>query len=252
MAQRERDERLARAFLELADTLVDGFHLIDFLHVLTDHILELLDVTAAGVLMVDAQGKLVDVTASTHAAHQLEEKQIEFDEGPCRDTCMGHHRIGPIDLADPAAGDRWPHFTRAARETGFTTVAALPLRLREEVIGAVNVFHSAPGALGEGDLRLAQALADAATIGILHQRLSHDQAERVGQLQAALNSRITIEQAKGALGARLDIAPDSAFERLRSYARARRMSLTHLCRHVVDGTAHTDLWTESADAPSHD
>ncbi len=250
MAQWERDERLARAFLELADTLTEGFYLVDFLHVLTDHMLALLDVTAIGVIMVDAQGRLVDVTASTHTAHQLEEAQIEFGEGPSKDSCRLREQVGPVDLTEITAAERWPRFTKAARAAGFVTVAALPLRLREEVIGAVNVFHARPEALHPASLRLGQALADAATIGILHQRLSQDQAERVGQLQTALNSRIIIEQAKGALGARLNIAPDAAFERLRGYARARGTSLTRLCQRVVEGQVTAEEFTP-LDSPLH-
>ncbi|MGW0686271.1 ANTAR domain-containing protein [Streptomyces sp. NPDC002754] len=242
MEQGERDERLARAFLELADTLQDGFYLVDFLHVLTDHMRELLDVTAIGVVMVDAQERLVDVTASTHTAHQLEEVQVEFDEGPCKECCLGHEQIGPVDLTLPTIADRWPRFTKAARAAGFTTAAALPLRLREEVIGSVNMFHTRPGALHPASLRLGQALADAATIGILHHRLSVDQAERVGQLQTALNSRIAIEQAKGALGARLSISPDIAFECLRAYARSQRTSLTQLCLRVVEGQVPAEVF----------
>ena len=235
MAQWEREERLAKAFLELADTLVEGFHLVDFLHVLTDHMLALLDVTAIGVIMVDAQGRLVDVTASTNTAHQLDENQVEFDEGPAKDCCSQHVQVGPVDLNDPATAERWPRFTKAARTAGFAVVAAMPLRLREEAIGAVNIFHGRPAGLHPASLRLGQALADAATIGILHQRLSQDQAERVGQLHIALNSRIIIEQAKGALGARLNIPPETAFERLRAHARNNRTSLTHLCQLVVEG-----------------
>ncbi|GGV59011.1 GAF and ANTAR domain-containing protein [Streptomyces spectabilis] len=247
MAQWEREERLARAFLELADTLVDGFYLVDFLHVLTDHMLAILDVAAIGVVMVDAQGRLVDVTASTHTAHQLEEIQIEFDEGPNKDACEQHAQVGSVDLTRPDAAAHWPHFTKAARTIGFTTVAALPLRLREEVIGAVNVFHHDPTGLHPASLRLGQALADAATIGILHQRLSQNQAERVGQLQTALNSRIIIEQAKGALGARLHITPDIAFARLRAHAH--RTSLTQLCRHVVEGRVPSETFATPPDLP---
>lgn len=249
MAHRERDERLARAFVELADTLVDGFHLVDFLHVLTDHVVDLLDVRAAGVVMVDAQGRLVDVTASSGSAHRLEEIQLESGAGPCPDCCRSQRNVGPVDLTESAALVRWPRFTAAARSAGFGAVAALPLRLRDEVIGALNLFHASPGALAPDDLCLGQALADAATIGVLHQRLSHDQAERVGQLQTALNSRIAIEQAKGALGARLGIAPDAAFTRLRAHARSRQLSLTLLCEQVLDGTASTELFTAGFDNP---
>lgn len=249
MTQWERDERLARAFLELADTLVEGFYLVDFLHVLTDHMLELLDVAAIGVIMVDPQGRLVDVTASTHTAHQLEEAQVEFDEGPSKDCCRQHEQVGPLDLEQRDTAERWPRFTKAARTAGFAVVAAIPLRLREEVIGAVNVFHDSPAGLHPASLRLGQALADAATIGILHQRLAQDQAERVGQLQTALNSRIIIEQAKGALGAHLDIPPDVAFERLRAHARSNRRSLTHLCRLVVEGRVPAEIFATAQDRP---
>ncbi|MFJ9540049.1 ANTAR domain-containing protein [Streptomyces sp. NPDC101225] len=249
MAQGERDERIAQAFLELADTLVEGFYLVDFLHVLTDHMLELLDVTAIGVIMVDTRGRLVDVTASTHTAHQLEEAQIEFDEGPSKDCCRQHEQVGPVDLTRQAAAERWPRFTKAARTAGFAAVAAIPLRLREEVIGAVNVFHALPVGLHPASLRLGQALADAATIGILHQRLAQDQAERVGQLQTALNSRIIIEQAKGALGAQLDISPDIAFDRLRAHARSNRRSLTDLCRLVVEGRVSAGIFATAQDRP---
>ncbi|MEV5979113.1 GAF and ANTAR domain-containing protein [Streptomyces sp. NPDC052114] len=236
MSQPERDERLTRAFLELADTMVDGFHLVDFLHVMTDHVVGLLDVAAAGVVMVDARGQLVDVTASTHSAQRLEEVQLQFDEGPSRECCTRHESVGPVDLTRPAAAGRWPHFTEAARTARFAAVAALPLRLREETIGALNLFHVRPHALRSADLRLAQALADAATIGILHQRLARDRAERVAQLQTALNSRIVIEQAKGVLVARLRIAPDAAFALLRAHARSHRSSLSLLCAQVVQGT----------------
>ncbi|WP_420037770.1 GAF domain-containing protein [Streptomyces sp. cg28] len=122
--------------------------------------------------------------------------QIEFGEGPCRDSCRQHERIGRLDLTRTATAARWPRFTKAALEAGLATAAALPLRLREEVIGAVNLFHARPSGLTPQALRLGQSLSDAATIGILHQRLSQDQAGRVGQLQTALNSRIIIEQAK--------------------------------------------------------
>ncbi|MFI5664837.1 ANTAR domain-containing protein [Streptomyces sp. NPDC051684] len=251
MAQWERDERLARAFLELADTLTQGFYLIDFLHVLTDHMLELLDVSAIGVILVDARGQMLDVTASTHTAHQLEEAQIEFDEGPSKDCCYRRDQVGPVDLNEPATAERWPRFTKAARTAQFATVAALPLRLRDEVIGAVNVFHSQPTGLHPASLRLGQALADAATIGILHQRLSQDQAERIGQLQIALNSRIIIEQAKGALTAHLRIAPEVAFERLRAHARSNQTSLTRVCQHLVEGRLAATTFATPQDRPHH-
>ncbi|WP_168723906.1 ANTAR domain-containing protein [Streptomyces sp. A1499] len=138
---------------------------------------------------------------------------------------------------------------RAARAAGFTAVAALPLRLREDVIGALNVLHTRADGLSKTDPALAQSPADAATIGILHQRLARHQAERVGQLHTAPHSRVASEQAKGALGARLDIAPEAAFDRLRRPARSQRISLTRLCEEAVQGCADLALFATPAEEP---
>jgi transcriptional regulator with GAF, ATPase, and Fis domain len=248
MPHSERDEQLAHVFLELADTLAAEFDLISFLHVLTDHVVRMAKATAAGVIMLDGQGRLMDVTASTHPAHRLEKAQIEYDEGPCRDCCRTRALVGPVELAGTEATTSWSRFAQAARDVGFAVAAAVPLRLREETIGALNLFHTRRGALHPASLRLAQALADAATIGILHRRLSHDQAERIAQLQTALDSRIIIEQAKGALGARLGIPPDVAFLRIRAHARAHRIALTFLCRSVVDNQVDAEAFATPPDA----
>ncbi|GAA2294831.1 GAF and ANTAR domain-containing protein [Streptomyces kunmingensis] len=247
MAQPERDERLARAFLELADTPAAGLQLVDVLHVLTRHVVDLLDVSACGVVMLDAVGRLVDATASTRAAQELGRLQAESDEGPSRDCCAEHRVIGPVDLSARAAVERWPRFTEAARAAGYGVVSAIPLRLREETTGAVNLFHTTPGGLGPADLRLGQALADATTIGIVHHRLGRQRTEEGGPLQSALHSRITIEQAKGALGARLRITPEAAFTRLCAHARSQRMSLPQLCAQVVEDTVDVGVFAAPSD-----
>jgi len=225
--------QLADVFVEMADTLVDEFDVIDFLHVLAERCVQLLGVSAAGLLLTDQQGALQVVAASSERTRLLELFQLQTDQGPCVD-CF---RAGaPVSVADLASAGRWPRFTAAAAEVGFAAVHALPMRLRDEVVGALNLFDTNPGPLERGTLRVGQALADVATIGLLQQRAIHRRDVLTEQLQTALNSRVLIEQAKGVVAERLHLDLDDAFTLLRSRARSHNRRLSDLARAVVDGT----------------
>ncbi len=226
------DVELADVLVELADTLVDDFDVIDFLHVLTQRCVDLLDVSAAGLLLANAEGTLQVVAASSERTRLLELFQLQTDQGPCVD-CF---RTGtPVSVANLPTAGRWPRFTAAAAEVGFASVHAVPMRLRQEVIGALNFFGVNAGALDEDKLRMGRALADVATIGLLQQRAIHRGDVLSEQLQAALNSRVTIEQAKGVLAERLRIDMDRAFGILRTHARNNNRRLSELAQAVVDG-----------------
>jgi len=227
-------ELLSATFVELTDTLVVGFDVIDFLHVLTDRSAQLLDVSAAGLLLADPRGELRVVAASSEAARLLELFQLQSDQGPCLDCFRSGRPVAAADLAATAA--RWPRFTPAARQAGFAAVQALPMRLREQVIGALNLFRAGPGALAPADIRVGQALADVATISLLHERSMRHSDTLNEQLQAALNSRVIIEQAKGKLAERLRVDTDQAFSLLRDCARTSNRRLSDLARAFVDGT----------------
>jgi len=225
---------LSDAFVELTDTMVAGFDVIDFLHVLTDRSALLLDVSAAGLLLADPRGELRVVAASNEAARLLELFQLQNDQGPCLDC----YRSGqPVQAADlDAAAARWPRFAPAALQAGFAAVQALPMRLREQVIGALNLFRAVPGAFDPADVRVGQALADVATISLLHERSMRHSDTLNEQLQTALNSRVVIEQAKGKLAERLGLDMDQAFNLLRDYARNRNLRLSDLAQAFVDGS----------------
>jgi transcriptional regulator with GAF, ATPase, and Fis domain len=231
----DREQRLAETFVELADTLVDDFDVIDFLQVLAARSVELLEVAAAGIMLADQTGSLMTVAASDERARLLELFEIQTDEGPCRDC----YRLGApvVNVNLDGALERWPQFTPQAIAGGFRSANALPLRLRSQVVGSLNLFHTSTGGLDSIHLRLAQALADAATIGILHQRTIRRGEVVAGQLQLALTSRIVIEQAKGVLAERMHVSPDDAFEVLRSAARSRNRLLTELARDIASGSA---------------
>ncbi|MDT5025871.1 MAG: hypothetical protein QOE61_2297 [Micromonosporaceae bacterium] len=225
--------QLADVFVEMADTLVDDFDVIDFMHVLTERCVQLLDVSAAGLLLTDGQDKLQVVAASSERTRLLELFQLQTDQGPCVD-CF---RTGqPVSVADLPSAGRWPRFTAAATAVGFSAVHALPMRLRTEVIGALNLFDASPGALDKGKLRIGQALADVASIGLLQQRAIRRRDVLTEQLQTALNSRVLIEQAKGVLAERLHLDVDEAFTVLRSGARRNNRRLSELAQAIIDGS----------------
>ncbi|MEY9997337.1 GAF domain-containing protein [Streptomyces sp. V4I8] len=244
MPESSREERLAAAFVELADTLVGDFDVIHFLHMLTDHCVALLDITAAGVVLATLRGELVDVCASDERARALVLAGIDLGEGPHLDCYRLGRQLPDTALTHPHAKANWPRFTPRAAELGFTSLAAAPLRLRDEVIGALTLLRTRPGPLDPAELRLGQALADTATIGILQQRALHEQATLATQLQTALTSRIIIEQAKGALAHRRGITVDEAFERLRRYARHHRLLLTKVARQVMESGTDPTLEPE--------
>ena len=226
-------ELLSDTFVELADTMVAEFDVIDFLHMLTDRSVALLGASAAGVVLADPRGELRVAAASSEEAGLLELFQLQNDQGPCLDCFRTGRPVTAEDLTGP--GQRWPRFSEAAARSGFRTVEALPMRLRDQVIGALNLFRAEPDPIDPADLRIGQALADVATIGLLHERNVRRREAVAEQLQAALNSRVVIEQAKGKLAERLSIDMDRAFKMLRDYARNSNQHLTDVARDFVDG-----------------
>jgi transcriptional regulator with GAF, ATPase, and Fis domain len=223
---------LSDTFVELADTMVDDFDVIDFLHLLTDRSVALLSASAAGVMLADPRGELRVAASSNEAAGLLELFQIQNDQGPCLDCFRTGQPVTAADLAGP--GQQWPRFAAAATGSGFRAVEALPMRLRDQVIGALNLFRAAAGPFDPAELRVGQALADVATIGLLHERNVRRSETVAEQLQGALNSRVVIEQAKGKLAERRTIDMEDAFRLLRDYARNSNQHLTDVARNFVD------------------
>lgn len=223
---------LAERFVTLADSLVADYDVVELLEGLVHSCVDLLDIEQSGLLLTDQRGNLQVVAASSEATRIVEVLQLQSDEGPCLECVMSGAPVRAPDLASQA--ERWPTFVPAAMAVGFSAVHALPLRLRNETIGGLNLFSSAERSpLSEDDLRIAQALADVATIGILQQRSISRASLLAEQLQTALNSRIVVEQAKGILAERGDLEMEAAFARLRAYARARSELLSDVAGRVV-------------------
>ena len=224
---------LSETFVELTDTMVADFDVIDFLQVLTDRSVQLLEVSAVGLLLADPRGELRVVAASSEAARLLELFQLQNDQGPCLDCFRSGQPVHAADMTSAAV--RWPRFAPAAQQAGFAAVQALPMRLREQVIGALNLFRATPGGFDPAGIRIGQALADVATISLLQERSMRHSDTINEQLQTALNSRVVIEQAKGKLAERHGLDMNDAFSVLREHARTRNLRLSELAQAFVEG-----------------
>jgi hypothetical protein len=231
----QRETRLLAAFVQLADTMVDDYDVVDLLHQLATDCVEILDVAAAGLLLSSQRSRddLQILASSTEQARLLELFQLQSNEGPCLDCVRTGEPVLVPDLH--AAVQRWPRFAPQALREGFARVHAVPLRLRRETIGALNLFGGQSGPLPDQDLLVARALADTATIGILQQRAIRRGEILTEQLEYALNSRIVIEQAKGVLAQAGNLDMDQAFQALRGYTRSHNARLSDTAHRVVTG-----------------
>lgn len=228
-----REHRLTEVFVELADTLIADFDLVDFYGTLAHACVELLDVDAAGLMLADEHGVLHVMASSDEQAELLELFELQQNFGPCPECFRTGHPVVNVPLAT------WPEFATAAAAGGYATAHAVPLRLRGQVIGALNLFRTSTTPLTDEDAALAQALSDIATIGLLHERAFREHQELAEQLQHALDSRVLIEQAKGMLAERAGLSLAEAFATMRSYARCTGRGLSTVAHGVLDGSLQT-------------
>lgn len=229
-----REALLARTLVELADTLVDDFDVVELLTLLADRCVEVLNVSAAGLMLVSPEGDLRVVASSSEEMRLVELFELQSQEGPCPDC----YRTGEPTLSRDLAAEeaRWPQFGPVALKAGFQSVHALPMRLRGLTIGALNLFQAEEGELDEADVIAARALADIATIAILQHRAAREAHIVIDQLNHALQSRIAIEQAKGVLAERSHLDMDQAFVWMRHHARSQNRLLVDIAQGVIDGT----------------
>jgi len=228
-----REAWLAAALVELADTLVDDFDMVEFLQLLARRCVELFGAVEAGLMLADPAGTLRYMASSSERAKILELFELQSEEGPCLDCFRSGEQVVNQRLTDP--GGRWPRFSVKAQAAGFVSAHALPLRVRGTVIGAINLFHATDHRLGVADVRLGQAMADIATIGILQARALSHATVLAEQLQVALKSRIVLEQAKGRLAERVGVDLDEAFTRLRGFSRSHNRGLTSVAEAFLAG-----------------
>ncbi len=236
-----REAEIVRSLVEMADTLVDDYDVVDLLTGLADRCVNLLGVSAAGVMLASPAGGLGLAASSSEEMRLLELFELQAQEGPCLDAFRTGERVGHESLE--AGSGRWPSFAAAARDVGFQSAFALPLRLREVTLGALNLLGTTSAPMDEADVIVARAFADLATLSIVQHR-ARSEAQRLNeQLSTALTSRVVIEQAKGVISERAGTDLAEAFSRLRAYARSSNLRLTDVARAAVEGTLDPLAWT---------
>lgn len=229
-----REDEIVAAFVSMAASLASGDDVTELLGRLTSDCARLLDVTAAGLLLADPRGALHVLAASSEDAAHLEAFQAQRGQGPCHDCYQDGRPVSVPDLA--AAASRWPDFVPVALVHGIASIHAVPLRLRDQVLGALGLFGPKPGELNKRDIRLAQALADVATLAMIQDRVASDRQAVNEQLQAALDSRVVLEQAKGVLSHGGGIGMTDAYAALVQFARDHNIKLADLARDLAQRT----------------
>ncbi|HUG07349.1 MAG TPA: GAF and ANTAR domain-containing protein [Acidimicrobiia bacterium] len=230
-----REGRLVRVLVSMADTLVLDFDPIDLFYELVGSCTDLLDVAQAGLLLTDGNGELRVVAASSEATAVVELLELDNQGGPGMEAFRTGRPVRSGDLAGSKARHRWTEFGEAARGAGFRAVTAVPMRLRDQVLGALNLFSTEAVDLTDEDLTVAQAMADLATIAILQDRGTIDDRTLISQLRAALETRVVIEQAKGVVAHGAEVTMDEAFRRIRNHARSNNERLRDVTAAIVSG-----------------
>jgi GAF domain-containing protein len=236
----EKEVLLARIFVEIVDTLVVDFDVVDLLTMVADQCVEVLDVTAAGLMLVAPGGDLRVIAYSSEAVRAVELFELQSEEGPSLDAFRTGAAV--VNQHLESVNSRWPRFAAKAIECDFRSVHALPMRLRGVTIGALSLFRAHDGAMEEGDVMAAQALADVATVAIIHHRAASEAQLVIEQLNHALNSRIVIEQAKDVVAERTGLDMEQAFARLRNHARNHNLRLVDVAHAVVDGSLKSEAF----------
>lgn len=227
-----REVTLGRALVALADTLVAEFDSVEYLYTLAEHCVQVLDASAAGVLLMNGS-KLETAAASSHEVRVLEVLESQERQGPCIEAYETGAPVSERDLAGNR--QRWPEFGPRAAELGYRCVHARPLRLRDERLGALNVFWSRPAQFDAADELVVKALADMSSIGLVHERALSAAHDQIHHLRRALENRAVVEQAKTLLAERLGADPGDAFDWLRRYARNRNYQLRDVAQRFLDG-----------------
>ncbi|MCW2530019.1 MAG: hypothetical protein JWM76_4879 [Pseudonocardiales bacterium] len=228
-----RERTVGAMFANLADTLVNDRDVVDLLDVLANTCVDLGLCDAAGLVLADIHGQLRVLASSNEPSGLLELLEIRNDEGPCLD-CF---RLGaPVSAASAAeAATRWPNFTPAVRAAGFDSVHALPMRLRDQSIGALTLFLIDGQDLDTDAQATAQALADVATIGILQKRVAADKTLVTLHLESTLTNRLIVEQAKGVLAEVGPLPMDATYRRLRDFARGHSTPVAEVASQITRG-----------------
>jgi len=227
---RPGSEKASAVFVQLAYVLDPRHDMLDTMDLLVHSAVRFTAAVDAGIVLADADAVLHMIASTSERTSDVEEIQLEAQQGPGWDSYRSGQTVEALNLR--AARERWPQFMRFAEQRGFRAGYAVPVTLRGQHLGALNLFLDRSAASTDSDAAVAQALAQAATIAIVQRRVGKQRADRF-TLQDALHSRILLEQAKGALAYRRGVSIDEAFKLLRDHARRTGARLRDVADQVV-------------------
>jgi transcriptional regulator with GAF, ATPase, and Fis domain len=234
-----RESLLVHTFVTLADSLVAPYDIIDLLQTLVDRTTELFDASASGIILGPDDQHLEIIVSTSETSRIVGLMQLRAGEGPCVEAVTTGQVVSVANTAE--IHDRWPTFAAAAEGSGYLSVHAIPLRLRGETIGSLNLFRDREGALNDSDAVAAQALADVATISVLQERTIRDGTIIREQLQRALDSRVVIEQAKGVIAHTHGLDMDEAYRLIRHHSRSAQTAMSAVAVGIIDGSIQIAL-----------
>jgi GAF domain-containing protein len=197
---------------------------------LTESVTAVLGLSGSGVTMAE-EGRLRFVTAVSQASGELERNQEEEQAGPCRDAYDTGAVVRVTDVRQEST--RWPEFSAMAGRLSVAGVAGIPMRLDDQVIGALNLYSPEPREWTDEDIAVAAVLADVATSYVVNASKLRQQEQLSEQLQKALESRVVIEQAKGITAQQNSVTVDQAYQRMRRHARNNNASLRVVAEAIV-------------------
>ncbi|WP_159602755.1 GAF and ANTAR domain-containing protein [Agromyces humi] len=228
-----REDQLLHTVGTLADSLVDDYDVVEVLQLLVDECTKIFDASAAGILLISPTGHLEVLVSTSERSEFVELMQLRAGEGPCIEAVATGKVVSVPDLRHIAS--RWPKFAADARQSGYSSLHAIPMRLRESTIGSLNLFRNTTGDLNDPDAAAARTLADIATISILQQRLIEESSVAQAQLQRALDTRVIIEQAKGYIAQSHGLDMEAAFALIRGHARSTQTRLSLVAEDITTG-----------------
>lgn len=197
---------------------------------LTKDAASVLTLCGAGLTMAN-DGRLRYVTTVTLAAAELERHHALLHPCPCRDAYTTGEVVRVTDMREEST--RWPEFAAAATRLGVAGVAAVPMRLDNQIIGAFNLYSTEPRQWSDGDIAVAGVLADLAISYLVNVSKLSQQEQPSRQLQEVLDTRVIIEQAKRITALQHSSTVDQAYERMRTHARNENASIGVVAEAIV-------------------
>lgn len=233
MVEVEYGDELSPVLSEMGGLIVSEESIETTMQRIVDLVARVTPQAQAGITMVEGKGYRTSA-ATSDLVRELDAVQYAHGEG----ACLSAIATREMTRLDPTHDGKWPGFSKAVAERGVKEVTAVPLIVRNDVIGALNLYCVGGSGLSEDEVESLQKFAKQASVA-LHNSFMYSQSVRLSeQLQEALGSRAVIDQAKGILMEREHVSPDEAFEMLKQASQNLNIKVREIAQRIVDEALH--------------